>query len=309
MSWVVLGTDRVLKLKKPVRQPFLDFTTLAAREFDCREEVRLNARLAPGVYRGVLALQWHAGGLALVEAERVSAPAQTVDWVVLMRRLPERRMLSRLVAEGRVEAADIDALIAVLGAFYRHAARVPVSGDELVARMRRELDIDRETLLRPAFALNDAAGVLDRTLAALARHAGAIAERCARGRIVDGHGDLRPEHVCLIEPPAIIDCLEFDPRLRQVDPFDELAFLGLECELAGAVWIGPRLVAGCAAALGEDPPDALIRLYTAQRALLRARLAAAHLLDAAPRLPAKWLPQARRYLAHAERALDALECA
>src|SRR5512132_1393960 len=65
MSWVVLGADRVLKLKKPVRQPFLDFTTLAAREANCREEVRLNARLAPGVYLGVLALQWGTDGFAL----------------------------------------------------------------------------------------------------------------------------------------------------------------------------------------------------------------------------------------------------
>jgi aminoglycoside phosphotransferase family enzyme len=66
MSWVFLAGDRVFKLKKPVRYPFLDFSTPAAREAACREEVRLNARLAPGIYRGLMVLQWRAGALSMV---------------------------------------------------------------------------------------------------------------------------------------------------------------------------------------------------------------------------------------------------
>lgn len=71
-------------------------------------------------------------------------------------------------------------------------------------------------------------------------------------------------------------CLEFNPQLRQIDPFDELAYLGLECALAGAPWVGERLLRGCAAALRDDPAPALIHLYTAHRALLRARIACAN---------------------------------
>ena len=80
--------------------------------------------------------------------------------------------------------------------------------------------------------------------------------RAAGGHVVDGHGDLRPEHVCLQQPPVVIDALEFNAALRAVDPFDELAFLVLECEIAGASWIGPRLLASCAAALRSAPPAA-----------------------------------------------------
>ena len=85
---------------------------------------------------------------------------------------------------------------------------------------------------------------------------------------------------------------------------DELAFLGLECAMAGAPWVGPQLLAGCLGALGHTEPPVLVNLYTAYRALLRARLAVAHLLDPQPRLPQRWQPLARRYLAH---CLDALE--
>jgi aminoglycoside phosphotransferase family enzyme len=123
--------------------------------------------------------------------------------------------------------------------------------------------------------------------------------------VLDGHGDLRPEHICLLHPPVAIDCLEFNPQLRQVDPFDELAYLALECAVAGAPWVGDRVLRGCAAALQDHPAPALIHLYTAHRALLRARLAMAHLLDAAPRTPTKWAPQASLYVTHALVALDA----
>jgi aminoglycoside phosphotransferase family enzyme len=306
MSWVFLDADQVLKLKKPVRFAFLDFSTLAAREFNCREEVRLNARLAPGVYLGLRALQWHEGSLSLVAPERLPAPGTTVDWLVLMRRLPAARMLNRLIAEGAVGDAEIDGLGALLARFYRAAAPLRVAPADYVARFQRERAIDRELLLRPEFAIADARRALDRLERAAHRHADLLGERCRQEHIVEGHGDLRPEHVCLMDPPVVIDCLEFNAELRQVDPFDELAFLGLECALAGAEWIGPRLLAGWAAAAGELPAPALVPLYTAQRALLRARLAMAHLLDPQPRSPAKWAPLAQRCVQRALAALDTL---
>ncbi len=307
MSWVFLVGDHALKLKKPVRYPFLDFSTLAAREFYCREEVRLNERLAPGIYQGVMALQWRRGQFALVPDGEPAAAGEAVDWLVHMRRLPAARMLDRAIADGQVGRGEIDALVGVLVAFYRSARAIDPDPAAYRARIAREQATNREVLLRPQFQLHAAAGALDRFDHALVRCRDALHERAARKRIVDGHGDLRPEHVCLLQPPVIIDCLEFDASLRQVDPFDEIAFLGLECEMAGAPWIAPQLVAGCAAALGDAPPAALMGLYTAHRALLRSRFAAAHLLDVAPRTPHHWLPLAQRYLARAQVALDALE--
>jgi len=304
MSWVFLAGDHVLKMKKPVRYPFLDFSTLAAREFNCREELRLNARLAPGVYLGLLALQQHEGGLALLPESRLPAPGETVDWLVLMRRLPAQRLLDRLIAERGVTASDIDALAPVLADFYRQAPVAGLSPEDYAERFRREQLVNRDVVLRPQFGLPGAESALDALDAALRRHAALLMARAAGGHVVEGHGDLRPEHVCLQQPPVVIDALEFNAALRCVDPFDELAFLGLECEMAGAPWIGPRLVAACGAALGNAPPAALLHLYVAYRAQLRARLALAHLLEPEPRTPLKWSPLARRYL---QRSLSALE--
>jgi aminoglycoside phosphotransferase family enzyme len=114
--------------------------------------------------------------------------------------------------------------------------------------------------------------------------------------LVDGHGDLRPEHVCLNTPPVIIDCLEFSERLRQVDPFDEITYLGLECTRLGAPWIGPRLLARLSAALDDPVKPRLLRFYAGYRACVRARLALAHLDDPCPREPERWPHLAREYL-------------
>lgn len=305
MSWVFLLKQRVFKLKKPVCFPFLDFTTLKAREFYCREEVRLNARMAPGIYLGIVALQWHDGAFALVPEAQLPAPGVTIDWLVLMRRLPLHRMLLHLIATHNVVPKDIDALVDLLGAFYQAAPVAPVSVNDYLARFQCEQASNREVLLRPQFQLRDAALAIARLDVTLSRGVDLLRARASRHRVLDGHGDLRPDHVFLLQPPVVIDCLEFNPQLRQVDPFDEIAYLSLECEMAGAPWIGQRLVSGCADALGDHPRPALLHLYTAHRALLRARLAMAHLLDLQPRSPEKWPPLAARYIARALAATDA----
>ena len=303
MSWVVLHGERALKLKKPVRYPFLDFSTVDAREADAREELRLNRRLAPQVYLDVLALKWRDGQFALVPSHALPAPGTTVDWIVLMQRLPDESMLDRLVAHGAVQDWQIDLLAVTLAQFYRDAPRAEVCAEEHVARLQRELRTDREVLLEGRFGLDGALEVMDRLDDAAALHAGLLRQRVLEGRIVEGHGDLRPEHVCMLQPPVVIDCLAFDPALREQDPFDELAFLGMECALEGMPSIAPHLRERCEKALDDWPPPALHALYTARRAALRARLMAAHLLDAQPRTPERWLPRARRYLEAASRAL------
>lgn len=305
MSWVFLVGARVFKLKKPVRLPLLDFTTIQAREHFCREEVRLNARLAPGVYLGVMALQWSDGVFSLVPEKRMPAHGETVDWLVVMRRLPSHRMLPHMMSAHRVLPSDIAALVDVLTDFYRKAPTIAVSGHDYLERFSQKQTSNRELLLHPDFRLEDAARAIEALDATLPQACDLLRARAAGHHLVDGHGDLRPDHVCLLHPPVVIDCLEFNPQLRHVDPLDEISFMDLECAMAGAPWIGQQLIAGVSAALSDHPPPPLQHFYAAHHALLRARLAVSHLLDAHPRTPEKWLPLAQRYIARARVAIDA----
>ena len=294
MSWVFLGDARVYKLKKPLRQGALDYRGLNTRAHNCREEIRLNRRLAPEVYLGSMPLTLEASGaLALGGAGRI------VDWLVVMRRLPEDRMLDAMIGRKSVQPRDIARIVALLSGFYHQTPQTPMDGDDYLQILRQRLAEDRAVVGDARFGLapqefKPAFGALE---GVLLQEPELLLERVRRGRIVEGHGDLRPEHLCLLEPPVVIDCLEFDPRLRCVDPFEELAYLALECELLGAAWIGPLLIDGCAERLDDHPPARLIDFHTAARACLRARLALSHLLEPRLRQEEKWLPLARRHLA------------
>jgi aminoglycoside phosphotransferase family enzyme len=302
MSWVFLVGDDAYKLKKPVRFPYLDFSTLPRRERACRAEVALNRRLAPDVYLGVLPLTAD-NGMALGGA------GEPVDWLVHMRRLDERFMLDRMIGEGRLIAKDIDRLADVLAAFYRRAEPVMLPPAVHLAETRRMLALNRSVLLDPRFGLP--AGHVRQIDAALERFVvqcgGLIAARLRERRVVDGHGDLRPEHIFLGERIRVIDCLEFNARLRVVDPFDEIAYLALECERLGAAWAGARLRRRMTRLLRDGPAEPLFTFYSAYRAMLRARLAIAHLDEEPPRTPEKWPLLARHYLALAAQSACGLE--
>lgn len=292
MSWIFLAGERVYKLKKPVRFPYLDFSTLARREAACRAELTLNRRLAADVYLGVAALTQSPSGLA------IDAAGDVVDWLVVMRRLDERDTLEHALIENRLAAWQLDRLLATLAAFYRRASAVFTAPATHMVHWHRSLADNRRVLLDPRLGLP--AGLVRRIDRAqrrfLAERPGLIAGRVRHRHIVDGHGDLRPEHIWLSKPVRIIDCLEFNAQLRAVDPFDEIAFLCIECERLGSPWAAKYLKRRALHALQDGLADELFDFYRCYRATLRARLAIAHLLEPAPRTPEKWPRLARVYL-------------
>ncbi|ALA18903.1 MULTISPECIES: hypothetical protein [unclassified Chelatococcus] len=290
MSWLFLTEQHVYKLKKPVRSAYLDFSTIDQRAAACRTELALNRRLAPDVYLEVLPLRRTPDGLSF------GAVGTIVDWLVLMRRLDERHTLETRAREQRLTRADAERLAARLATFYRRVRRLPVAPAVHLARWRRAL-LENEQLLRdPRFHLPEGAiaRICRAQRAFLARRPDIIGRRARR--IVEAHGDLRPEHIWLSDPVVVIDCLEFSAQLRALDPLDEIAFLHLECERLGVRWAGEALRRRLARPLGDRSGSGLFLFYRSHRALLRARLAIAHLLDADPRTPEKWPRLARTYI-------------
>jgi len=288
-----------------VRFPYLDFSTLERREAACRAEVSLNRRLAPDVYIGVAPLTASPDGL------RIGGGGAPIDWLVVMRRLDERMTLERLLQQRRVETPQLDRLVARLVRFYRHARPVFISPGSHLSEWSRRLAANGRVLLDPR--LTSACAMVERSdrlqrrfLAELGAMLGARVEQC---RIVDGHGDLRPEHIWLDHEVTIIDCLEFNARLRAVDPFDEIAYLDVECERLGAAWAGRYIKARVERGLREVLPPALYHFYRSYRAMLRARLAIAHLAEPDPRTPEKWPRLAQSYLDIATRDAACLKIA
>ncbi|MCK6453042.1 MAG: hypothetical protein L6R19_19675 [Alphaproteobacteria bacterium] len=303
LSWVFLTPDRAYKLKKPVTHEFVDLAKLEQREWNCREELRLNRRLAPDVYLAVVPLTFsEAAGLAL------DGDGGPVDWLVLMKRLPLDATLHERLISGVAVRDDIDRIAARLAVFYRDADRAAIRPGEYVRRFRQHIGHECDRLLVPSLGLppDRIFALRNRALGFLDGNAEALRRRAEEERIVEAHGDLRPEHVFLLPEPVIIDCLEFNRKLRLLDPVEELAYLALECAHLGAAWVGQALLSAYRAASDDPAPELLVPFYQCCRALLRTRLAIAHLADAVVRDPAKWRRQAFAYLELAERCAERL---
>jgi aminoglycoside phosphotransferase family enzyme len=297
-SWLFLGESTVLKLKKPVRFPFLDLTTPERRRHNCESELRLNRRLAPGVYRRILPLRVDAAGRLATRGDGL-----IIDWLVEMRRLPADRMLDTRIRTAELTRTDVEAIAHRLVPFYAKARRQRRDGPRYLRHLLVESGINRQILMAPALGLDtaEAGRVLDQVDALLERCRPEIEARIADGYIVEGHGDLRPAHVCVLQPPLVFDCLEFDRSMRLIDPYDEINFLGMECAMLGAAWVRPLLLSIFRRHLGHPPSRALLAAYGAFRAALRARLCLAHLLDEHPERPQSWVQKAERYLSFAAR--------
>lgn len=302
MSWVFLAGEEAYKLKKPVRLPYLDFSTLPRREAACRAELALNRRLAPDVYKGVVPLTRSRGGLA------IGGPGETVDWLVVMRRLDPSGTLAHAIAAHRLTARQLDGLLSTLQAFYAQAAPALIPAEAHLRNWWRRVTLNTRVLLDGRLRLPAGPvrtiGRMQRLF--LARRPALLARRVHGRRIVDGHGDLRPEHIFLGNPVRIIDGLEFNSTLRAVDPLDEIALLCLECERLGGGVAAARIGARGPYLLAPGAPEELFIFYRCYRASLRARLAAAHFLDPTPQTaerqkterqkPERWQGPARAYL-------------
>jgi aminoglycoside phosphotransferase family enzyme len=297
MAWVFLTEDRAYKLKKPIRDSFRDFSTLAARRQICHDEVRLNSRLAAGVYLGVVPLVVDVAGQLALRGQ-----GSVVDWLVEMRRLPASLMLDHKLSTGDVSELEAHRTGDKLARFYQDARRIDMSASDYRRRLGEDIGGTRRVLDSPGYGLPAALidQVAERLLQTLDEHAALFAARAHQRRIVDGHGDLRPEHVCLEPEPMIIDCIEFNQDLRVLDALSDLGFLALECQRLGAEAVGRMILDAYIRATGDRVDERVLRFYLAQHAYSRAKVAIWHLDDPhqidAGRGPARWIAKALRYL-------------
>jgi aminoglycoside phosphotransferase family enzyme len=303
MSCVFLTDTHAYKLKKPVRYRFLDLGSMELRRANCEDALRLNDRLAGGVCLDVVPLSAHAGMLQLEDSTR------PVDWLLKMRRLPQELMLDRALTEGRVTRQDVVRVTRALAAFYAGSDRAPLRADAYREKLRTRVVQSHRMLASPGFGFNlDQLDALRASLIGYMQRCSRLLDRRVKDdMIVEGHGNLRPEHVCLTPEPLFIDCFESSLELRIADPVDELGYLAMECEYLGADHIPAAIFAAYRDCTGDAVDETLIAFYQGHRAFLRAMVAAAHLEDPLPEQQrVRWLAAAAAYLRLAERYCRAL---
>jgi aminoglycoside phosphotransferase family enzyme/predicted kinase len=277
ISAVFLAGGVVYKLKKPVSLGFLDFSTLDRRKFFCEEEVRLNRRLAPGVYLGVVPVTRDAAGRVRFEGD-----GEPIEWAVKMRRLPDRASLLETLRRDALTPQLLEALAVRLAEFHRGAEggpRVAESGRfEVAAKNARDNFAQSEAQV----GVTVSRAVFDRlrglTERALDRLRPLIESRAARGVPRDTHGDLRLDHVYHFpdRPPpddlVVIDCIEFSEQFRHADPVADAAFLAMDLASHGRRALAAAFAGAYLRAAADAAGGGLFPFYVAYRSAVRAKV-------------------------------------
>jgi aminoglycoside phosphotransferase family enzyme/predicted kinase len=264
VSVVVFVGDRAYKLKKPVTTPFLDYGTREQREAVCHLEVELNRRLAPDVYLGV--------------ADVTGPDGQLCDHLVVMRRMPDDLRLSTMVTHGRATPDHVAAVARRIAAFHATAHRsvtIDAAGSlEAVRRLWVDNFAEMTGFAGPLLHPETLGAVEGLALRYLDGRGPLYQRRVADGRIVDGHGDLLADDIfCLDDGPRILDCLEFDERLRFGDVLLDVGFLAMDLERLGSPALARHLLDAYREFAAETHPSSLEHHYIAYRALVRSKIA------------------------------------
>lgn len=304
MSLLFLTPSFVFKLKKPVKFDAIDFSTLQARQTNCLEEFRLNKELAEQVYLEVLPLS--LDNLGKLNLEEKGKP---VDWLVKMKRLDNKKLLNHALLVKQVDKTRLIKAARKLAEFYKTREAIFFEPGEYLLRLEKKTREIFEELLDPQFGLSGEllTRIFNKQLKFLREHQALFSKRIRKGNIVETHGDLKPEHICLDEEPAIIDRLEFDRDLRIQDIAEELAFLATECELLGSPQTGEFFFKIYERHNGDKVPLVLKNFYKSRQAFLRAKFAIWHLREDRYREELKWRIRTDRCLKLSKLYADLLD--
>ncbi len=270
--WVILTGEYAYKIKKPVDLGFLDFSTLEKRRHYCEEELRLNRRLAPQLYLGLVRITGES------EHPAIDGSGPVIEYAVKMRQFDPAQQFDRLLARKRLPARRFDEIAGRLAAFHEAAAVAPpdspFGSPAAVWQPVAENHAQILALLREQDARRRLETLQDWFSARRQALDGLFRERKTKGAIREGHGDLHLANITLFEGKTVIfDCLEFNERLRWIDIINDAAFLVMDLENRQQRVLAWRFLNGYLEHTGDYEAMALLPFYLAYRAMVRAKVA------------------------------------
>jgi hypothetical protein len=271
ISWVLLTGDYAYKIKKPVDLGFLDFTTLAARRHYCEEELRLNRRLAPGLYLEVVPIT------GTVQRPAIGGDGPTIEYAVKMREFAQSALLDNALPRGEVGPAMIEALACRIADFHAQLAPQDATpghdADSTVLAPARENFAQMLPLIDTPADIATLTAIRDWTRREFDARAAQFSQRYAAGCVRECHGDLHLGNIVLLDGAAVpFDCLEFNAALRWMDVMNEVAFLMMDLEAHGRRDLAFAFASTYLETSGDYAGVRLLPFYIVYRAVVRAKI-------------------------------------
>ena len=261
ISWVLLAGRHAYKIKKAVHPGFLDFRTLASRKYYCEEEIRLNRRLAPEIYLGVVPI----GGTCRAP---LIGKLPAIEYAVKMRRFDPAKTLDNLAEKRKLQPRHIDILAEKIAAF--HQGLPPAdphhgSGANL-------LEVAQASFIELKKHSHEDLGPLQE--AVKLEHEKSMphfGKRWQAGMVRECHGDLHLGNIALIRnEPVPFDGIEFDENLRWIDVANEIAFPVMDLFFHDRPDLAWRFHNRYLEITGDFGGMQVFRFYLACRAVVRA---------------------------------------
>lgn len=270
ISYVFVCDEFVYKLKKPVNFGFLDFSTLEKRKHFCEQEVLLNSRFSEDVYLGILPVTFDG------TTHRIDGEGKAVEYCVKMKRLPENKLMKNRFAEGKLTGDDIEKIAKKLAEFHRTTTRSDKI-DEFGTIKKVRFNVDEcfeqtERYIGDSITAEQFNTVKDWCDRFYVENDNLFSSRIDAGKIRDCHGDLHMEHICLMEPIIIFDCIEFNDRFRYSDVASDIAFLLMDLEYNGGFELAQKLYEYYIKYSEEDDITELVAFYKVYRAYVRGKV-------------------------------------
>lgn len=270
VSFLLVTDHFVYKIKKPVNMGFLDFTTMDRRRFYCEEEVRLNRRLCPDIYLGVVEIRKTPAGIS------IDGEGTIIDFAVKMKRLPEGRMLDVLLKENKVSEVDMRRIAATIAAFHQTAEHSPdidrFGTIESIAYNWQENFLQLQEFTGITISRCQLQHIRSRVDSFMEQNGQLFQDRIDRGFIRECDGDIHTENICLTDTVCIFDCIEFNKRFRCCDTAADLAFLLMDLDYTGHSTLAAFLLDEYLSRTDDQELMALIDFYKTYRAVVRGKV-------------------------------------
>jgi Uncharacterized protein conserved in bacteria len=302
ISSVLLAGEYVYKFKKPVNFGFLDFSSLEQRRACCEQEILLNRRLCPEIYLGLMTVTAEPDGTFAL-----NGAGPVVEYGVKMVRMPEERMMVRLIRTGQLHSGHIDAIVAVLADFYQRADNGPEiarfgTAAAVVVNVLENYDQTKPFIGQGALERTQFEEITDFARSFL-NNESVFRQRIEGGFIRDCHGDLYSANICLADRVFIYDCIEFNQRFRYCDVASDVAFLAMDLEFHGLDQLAAMFIDRFILATDDQGLRAMLNFYKCYRAYVRGKIGLFTAADAAvdPAVRDAGIEQAARYFRLAQR--------
>jgi aminoglycoside phosphotransferase family enzyme len=271
ISLVFVADEFVYKVKKAVNFGFLDFSTLEKRHYYCQQEVKLNRRLSPNLYMGVLPIRFDGKKYTMGKGR-----GEVVEYAVKMKRIPDDMLMKSVFSRDELKNKHLKEIARVLSKFHQNAHRsseidefglpeaFKINTDENFEQTKKYIGVTVKK--------RDFNAIHQWTNNFYNENGPLFQDRIDTGKIRDCHGDLHMEHVCLEDPISIFDCIEFNERFRYTDTVADIAFLLMDLEYRSGEDYSNTLWNFYAELTGDKGMDALLTFYKVYRAYVRGKV-------------------------------------